>query len=108
MNEIEKSKELFEELSYLPRRFVIDIIVRLITNEVVSFDEVSLGYVKYVEALRRNNLADYEVLKQIICKAYVDENHRSENIKDGMLFLYEKGQVNLTNRLKTDLNISDK
>ena len=106
MTQIEKSKELFEELSHLPKAFIVDIIVRLIINEVVSYNDVSLGYVKYVEALRRNNMADFEVLKQIIVKAYVDENHRSESIKDGMLFLYEKGQVNLTNKLKTDLNIS--
>lgn len=104
---IKKSNELFDELTKLPKSFIIDIIVRLITNEVVSYDMVSLAYVKYIEALKRNNMEDYQVLTQIICKAYADEKHMSENIKDGMLFLYEKGQINPTERLKKYLNISE-
>ena len=47
------------------------------------------------------------MLTQIICKAYADEKHMSENIKDGMLFLYEKGQINPTEKLKKYLNISE-
>lgn len=73
------------------------IVLKLMLENKLSYGDITQAYIQYLESIKNGALCDYDELKGMVIKAYVDKPQNApSHIKDIMHYLTDKGRVNAT------------
>ena len=73
------------------------IVLKLMLGNKLSYSDITQAYIQYLESVKNGALCNYDELKGMVIKAYVDSPQNApSHIKDIMHYLTDKGRVNAT------------
>ena len=89
--------ELLKTLKSLPKEFIAAIILDLMINECVSYEDITKVYVEYLDMLRKGQSEAYfELQSKVVTMWSGKKKDRDKALKDIMHYLLDKGRVNTT------------
>ena len=90
-------KFIIEILFQQEKEILQYIVLKLMLGDKLSYDDITQSYIQYLESIKNGALCDYDELKGMIIKAYVDKPQNAPSyIKDIMHYLIDKKRVNAT------------
>lgn len=90
-------KELYDSLSKCSREEITLLIMKLMVNNKVGYQDITTAYTKWLEYLKENVSEDYEQLKSHVITMWCEgEKNMVKNLKDTMHHLLDKGRINDT------------
>ena len=88
---------IIEILSQQEKDILQYIVLKLMLGNKLSYSDITQVYIQYLESIKKGALCDYDELKEMVIKAYVDNPQNTpSHIKDIMHYLLDKGRVNAT------------
>ena len=90
-------EEILKLLKSLPKEFIAAIILELMINECVSYEDITKVYVEYLNMLRKGQSEAYmELQSKVVAMWSGAKKDRDKNLKDIMHYLLDKGRINTT------------
>ena len=90
-------EEIIKALKSLPKEFIAAIILDLMINECVSYEDITKVYVEYLDTLRKGQSEAYFELQGKIIEMWSDaKKDQDKKLKDIMHYLLDKGRINTT------------
>lgn len=90
-------EEIIKLLKTLPKEFIAAIILDLMINECVSYEDITKVYVEYLDMLRKNQSKAYlELQSKVVSMWSGAKKDRDKKLKDIMHYLLDKGRINTT------------
>ena len=90
-------KEILKTLKTLPKEYLQVIILELMKDQTISYEDITQAYVEYLDMLRKGQSEAYrELQNKIMTMWYGKKQDRDKNLKDIMHYLLDKGRINTT------------
>ena len=90
-------EEILKALKTLPKEYLQVIILELMKDQTISYEEITQAYVEYLNMLRKGQSEAYrELQNNIMTMWYGEKQDREKNLKDIMHHLLDEGRINTT------------
>ena len=90
-------EEIIKELKSLPKEFISAIILELMKDQKISYEDITQAYVEYLDMLRKGQSAAYfELQSKVVDMWYGKKKDQDKNLKAIMHYLLDKGRINTT------------
>ena len=92
-------EEILKALKALPKEFLAAIILELMINECVSYEDITKVYVEYLDTLRKGQSEKFMTLQSKIVSMWTGNiKDRRDKLKDVMHWLLDNGSINTTHK----------
>ncbi len=89
--------EIMKALKALPKEYLQVIILELMKDQKISYEDITQAYVEYLDMLRKGQSEAYlELQSKIVTMWCGTKKNRDKNLKDIMHHLLDKGRINTT------------
>ena len=89
--------EILKLLKTLPKEYLQVIILELMKDQKISYEDITQAYVEYLNILRKGQSEVYlELQSKIVTMWSGTKKDRDKNLKDIMHYLLDKGRINTT------------
>ena len=93
-------EEILKALKALPKEYIQVIILELMKDQKISYEEITQAYVEYLNMLRKGQSEAYfELQSKIVTMWSGTKKDRDKNLKDIMHYLLDKGRINTTHEM---------
>lgn len=90
-------EEILKALKALPKEYLQVIILELMKDQKISYEDITKAYVEYLDMLRKGQSEAYmELQSKVVTMWYGAKKDRDKNLKDIMHYLLDKGRINTT------------
>ena len=90
-------EEILKLLKTLPKEYLQVIILELIKDQNISYEDITQSYVEYLDMLRKGQSEEYfELQGKVVSLFYAYKKDRDKNLKNIMHYLLDKGRINST------------
>ena len=90
-------EEILKALKALPKEYLQVIILELMKDQKISYEDITQAYVEYLNMLRKGQSKEYnELIGKVLTMWCGTKKDRDKNIKDIMHYLLDKGRINTT------------
>jgi hypothetical protein len=90
-------EEILKALKALPKEYLQVIILKLMKDQTISYEDITEAYVEYLDMLRKGQSEAYrELQNKIMTMWYGKKQDRDKNLKDIMHYLLDEGRINTT------------
>lgn len=90
-------EEILKLLKTLPKEYLQFVILELMKDQKISYEDITQAYVQYLDMLRKGQSEAYmELQSKIVSMWYGTKKDRDKNLKDIMHYLLDKGRINTT------------
>ena len=89
--------EILKALNTLPKEYLQVIILELMKDQKISYEDITQAYVEYLNMLRKGTSEKFLTLQSKIVSMYTGNvKDRKEKLKDAMHWLLDNGSINTT------------
>ena len=89
--------EILKALKALPKEYLQVIILELMKDQKISYEDITQVYVEYLDMLRKGQSEAYlELQSKVVTMWYGTKKDRDQKLKDIMHYLLDKGRINTT------------
>jgi len=89
--------EILKALKALPKEYLQVIILELMKDQKISYEDITQAYVEYLDMLRKGQSEAYlELQSKVVTMWSGTKKDRDKNLKDIMHYLLDKGRINTT------------
>ena len=89
--------EILKALKVLPKEYLQVIILELMKDQKISYEDITQAYIEYLNMLRKGQSEAYlELQNKIMTMWYGKKQDRDKNLKDIMHYLLDEGRINTT------------
>ena len=89
--------EILKALKSLPKEYLQVIILELMKDQKISYEDITEAYVEYLDMLRKGQSEAYsELQSKVTTMWHGKKKDRDKNLKDIMHYLLDKGRINTT------------
>lgn len=93
-------EEILKALKALPKEYIQVIILELMKDQTISYEDITQAYVEYLNMLRKGQSEAYrELLSKIMTMWCGYKKDRDKNLKDIMHHLLDEGRINTTHEI---------
>ena len=90
-------EEILKLLKTLPKEYLQVIILELMKDQKISYEDITQAYVEYLDVLRKGQSEAYlELQNKVVTMWYGTKKDRDQKLKDIMHYLLDKGRINTT------------
>ena len=90
-------EEILKVLKALPKEYLQVIILKLMKDQTISYEDITEAYVEYLDMLRKGQSEAYrELQNKVMTMWYGKKQDRDKNLKDIMHYLLDEGRINTT------------
>ena len=90
-------EEILKVLKALPKEYLQVIILKLMKDQTISYEDITEAYVEYLDMLRKGQSEAYrELQNKIMTMWYGKKQDYDKNLKDIMHYLLDEGRINTT------------
>jgi hypothetical protein len=90
-------EEILKVLKALPKEYLQVIILKLMKDQTISYEDITEAYVEYLDMLRKGQSEAYrELQNKVMNMWYGKKQDRDKNLKDIMHYLLDEGRINTT------------
>lgn len=90
-------EEILKALKGLPKEYLQVIILELMKDQKISYEDITQAYVEYLDMLRKGQSEAYfELQSKVVTMWCGNKKDRDKNLKDIMHYLLDKGRINAT------------
>lgn len=90
-------EQILKALKALPKEYLQVIILELMKDQTISYEDITQAYVKYLNMLRKGQSEAYfELQSKVVTMWSGTKKDRDKNLKDIMHYLLDKGRINTT------------
>ena len=90
-------EEILKLLKTLPKEYLQVIILELMKDQKISYEDITQAYVQYLDMLRKGQSEAYmELQSMVVTMWYGTKKDRYKNLKNIMHYLLDKGRINTT------------
>ena len=90
-------EKILEALKTLPKEYLQVIILELMKDQKISYEDITQAYVEYLDMLRKCTSEKYLTLQGKIVSMWAGNvKDRKEALKDAMHWLLDNGSINTT------------
>ena len=90
-------EEILKALKALPKEYLQVIILELMKDQTISYEDITEAYVEYLDMLRKGQSEAYrELQNRVINMWYGKKKDHDKNLKDIMHYLLDEGRINTT------------
>jgi hypothetical protein len=90
-------KEILKALKGLPKEYLQVIILELMKDQKISYEDITQAYVEYLDMLRKGQSEAYfELQSKVVTMWCGNKKDRDKNLNDIMHYLLDKGRINTT------------
>lgn len=90
-------KKILEALKTLPKEYLQVIILELMKDQKISYEDITQAYVEYLNMLRKGTSEKFLTLQSKMVSMYTGNvKDRKEKLKDAMHWLLDNGSINTT------------
>ena len=90
-------KKILEALKALPKEYLQVIILELMKDQKISYEDITQAYIEYLNMLRKGTSEKFLTLQSKIVSMYTGNvKDRKEKLKDAMHWLLDNGSINTT------------
>jgi hypothetical protein len=90
-------EEILKALKKLPKEYLQVIILELMKDQKISYEDITQAYVEYLDMLRKGQSEAYfELQSKVVTMWYGTKKDRDKKLKDIMHYLLDKGRINTT------------
>ena len=89
--------EIIKVLKALPKEYLQVIILELMKDQKISYEDITQAYVEYLNMLRKGQSEAYmELQNKVVTMWSGTKKDRDQKLKDIMHYLLDKGRINTT------------
>ena len=89
--------EIVKALKTLPNEYLQVIILELMKDQKISYEDITQAYVEYLDVLRKGQSEAYmELQSKVVTMWSGTKKDRDKNLKDIMHYLLDKGRISTT------------
>lgn len=93
-------RDILKLLKTLPKEYLQVIILELMKDQKISYEDITQAYVQYLNMLRKGQSEAYlELQSKIVTMWHGNKKDRDKNLKDIMHYLLDKGRINTTHEM---------
>lgn len=93
-------EEILKALKTLPKEYLQVIILELMKDQKISYEDITQAYVEYLNMLRKGQSEAYrKLLNKIMTMWCGNKKDRDKNLKDIMHHLLDEGRINTTHEI---------
>ena len=90
-------EEILKALKTLPKEYLQVIILELMKDQKISYEDITKSYVEYLDMLRKGQSEAYMELQSKVVSMWAGtKKDRDKKLKDIMHYLLDKGRINTT------------
>ena len=90
-------EEILKVLKALPKEYLQVIILELMKDQKISYEDITTSYVEYLDMLRKGQSEAYQELQSKIVTMWSGKKKdQDKKLKDIMHYLLDKGRINTT------------
>lgn len=90
-------EEILKLLKTLPKEYLQVIILELMKDQTISYEDITKAYVEYLDMLRKGQSEAYlELQSKVVTMWSGTKKDRDQKLKDIMHYLLDKGRINTT------------
>ena len=90
-------EEILKALKTLPKEYLQVIILELMKDQKISYEDITKAYVEYLNMLRKGQSKEYnKLIGKVLTMWCGTKKDRGQNLKDIMHYLLDKGRINTT------------
>ena len=90
-------EEILKALKALPKEYIQVIILELMKDQKISYEDITQAYVEYLDMLRKGQSDAYmELQSKVVTMWSGTKKDRDKNLKNIMHYLLDKGRINTT------------
>lgn len=90
-------EQILKALKTLPKEYLQVIILELMKDQKISYEDITQAYVEYLDMLRKGQSEAYQELQyKVMNMWYGKKKDRDKILKDVMHYLLDKGRINTT------------
>ena len=90
-------EEILKALKALPKEYLQVIILELMKDQKISYEDITQAYVEYLDMLRKGQSDAYmELQSKVVTMWSGTKKDRDKNLKNIMHYLLDKGRINTT------------
>ena len=90
-------EEILKALKALPKEYLQVVILELMKDQKISYEDITQAYVEYLNMLRKGQSKEYnELIGKVLTMWCGTKKDRDKNLKDIMHYLLDKGRINTT------------
>ena len=90
-------EEILKLLKTLPKEYLQVIILELMKDQKISYEDITQAYVEYLDMLRKGQSEAYmELQSKVVTMWHAYKKDRGKNLKGIMHYLLDKGRINTT------------
>ena len=93
-------EEIIKALKTLPKEYLQVIILELMKDQKISYEDITQAYVEYLDVLRKGQSEAYmELQSKVVTMWSGTKKDRDKKLKDIMHYLLDKGRINTTHEM---------
>ena len=93
-------EQILKALKALPKEYLQVIILELMKDQKISYEDITQAYVEYLDMLRKGQSEAYmELQSKVVTMWSGAKKNRDKNLKDIMHYLLDKGRINTTHEM---------
>lgn len=90
-------EEILKLLKTLPKEYLQVIILELMKDQKISYEDITQAYVEYLDMLRKGQSEAYQELQYKVVDMWSGKKKdKDKKLKDIMHYLLDKGRINTT------------
>ena len=90
-------EEILKALKTLPKEYLQVIILELMKDQKISYEDITQAYIEYLNMLRKGTSEKFLTLQSKLVSMYTGNvKDRKEKLKDAMHWLLDNGSINTT------------
>ena len=90
-------EQILKALKALPKEYLQVIILELMKDQTISYEDITEAYVEYLDMLRKGQSEAYRELQNKVMNMWCGKKKdRDKNLKDIMHNLLDEGRINTT------------
>ena len=90
-------EEILKALKALPKEYLQVIILELMKDQKISYEDITQAYVEYLDMLRKGQSEAYQELQGKVVDMWCGKKKdQDKKLKDIMHYLLDKGRINTT------------
>jgi len=90
-------EEITKALKALPKEYLQVIILELMKDQKISYEDITKAYVEYLDMLRKGQSEAYQELQSKVVSMWSGKKKdQDKKLKDIMHYLLDKGRINTT------------
>lgn len=89
--------EILKALKALPKEYLQVVILELMKDQKISYEDITQAYVEYLNMLRKGTSEKFLTLQSKLVSMYTGNvKDRKDKLKDAMHWLLDNGSINTT------------